>query len=339
MERSGAFGLNRRTFVRTAAGLLMSPLAKPHSAYAQSPQTVRLGLLRLADRRSAERYLDALKEGLREYGYVEGKTLALEARYADGKVERLAPLAAELVRLRVPIIITTDTPATLAARQATATIAIVFTTAADPVGSGLVSSLAHPGGNTTGLSNIAGDLGSKHVELLAAVVPGLSQVAVLINPANPAHRSILNGARAACDHAGIISLPFEADTPSKIDGAFTSMVRNRAQAVIVALDSFFSQQRRQIAELALKYKIPTIAANADYVEAEPPMLMSYGQDIADHWRRAAAYCDKILKGAKPGDLPVEQSETLSLVISLPAARALGVTVPYSILVRADRVIK
>jgi putative ABC transport system substrate-binding protein len=283
--------------------------------------------------------LEAFKQGLRGYGYVEGKNLILEARYADGKVDRLASLAAELVMLRVQIIVTTDTPATLAARQAAPTIPIVFTTAADPVGSGLVSSLAHPGGNITGLSNMAGDLSSKHVELLVAVVPGLSHVAVLTNSANLAHRSILNGVQGACERAGITCLPFEADTPSKIDSAFASMARNRAQAVIIALDTFFSQRRRQIAELALKYSIPTIAANPDYVDAEPPMLMSYGQNIADHWRRAASYCDKILKGAKPSDLPVEQSETLSLAINLRAARALGVTIPYSILVRADKVIE
>ena len=340
MEQRGALSRDRRGFIRVfAGGLLVLPLIVPRVARAQSGDLIQIGLLRLGNAASSERYLDALRQGLREHGYVEGRNLALRPRYADGKAERLAALATELVNLKVRIIVTTDTPATLAARQATTTIPIIFTTAADPVGTGLVVSLAHPGGNITGLSNMAGDISSKHVELLAAVVPRLSLIAVLTNPANPAHRSILNSVQAACGRAGIKGLPFEANTPEKIDDAFPAMAKDHVGAVIIALDPFFSQQRRQIADLLIKYRLPSIGSNADYVDSEPPMLMSYGQDVADHWRRAAAYCDKILKGAKPSDLPVEQSETLRLVIRLRAAKDLGITVPYSVLVRADRVIE
>jgi len=338
-HREGLLG-DRRDFIRVlAGGLLVLPVILPRAGRAQSGDLIQIGLLRLGNAASSERYLEALKQGLREHGYVEGKNLTLRLRYADGSVERLRALATELVSLKVRIIVTTDTPATLAARQVTTTIPIVFTTSADPVGVGLVASLAHPGGNITGLSNLAGDLSSKHVELLAAVVPRLSLIAVLTNPVNPAHRLILNSVQAACGRAGIKSLPFGANTPEKIDDAFAAMAKDHVGAVIIGLDPFFSQQRRQIAELLIKYRLPSIGSNADYVDSEPPMLMSYGQDVADHWRRAATYCDKILKGAKPGDLPVEQSETLRLAISLRAAKELGITVPYSVTVRADRVIE
>jgi len=334
MEQRRALIMGRRGFVRS---LFVLPLLV--SRVAQPADPIQIGLLRLGNAASSERYLEAFRQGLREHGYVEGKNLALRLRYADGSVERLAALAAELVKLDVRIIVTTDTPATIAARQATTTIPIVFTTSADPVGIGLVASLAHPGGNITGLSNLAADVSSKHVELLAAVVPRLSLIAVFTNPANPAHRLILSSVQAACDRAGIKSLPFGASTPEKIDDAFAAMAKNHVGAVIIGLDPFFSQQRRQIAELLIKYRLPSIASNADYVDSEPPMLMSYGQDVADHWRRAATYCDKILKGARPGDLPVEQSDTLRLVINVRAAKDLGITVPYSILLRTDRVIE
>lgn len=330
----------RRFFGVIAVGLLVHPLTIARSTAAlRSADPILIGLLRFGDRDSAKRYLEAFKEGLSEYGYVDGQNLELEQRYADGKIERLPLLAAELVKLKVRIIVTTDTPTTLAARQATAVIPIVFMTAADPVGTGLVRGLAHPGGNITGLSNLTGDISSKHVELLAAVVPKLSLVALLVNPANPSHRSIQKSVQTACAQVGIKSLTFEADTSEKIDSAFESLSRNHVGAVIVALDSFFSQQRRQIAGAAQKYRVPSISSNSDYVDSDVPMLMSYGQDIADHWRRAATYCDKILKGAKPGDLPVEQSETLSLVINLKVAKELGITVPYSVLVRASKVIE
>jgi putative ABC transport system substrate-binding protein len=239
-------------------------------------------LLRFGDRASAADYFDAFNRGLRDLGYVEGKNLALELRYADGEADRLRGFAAELVKLKVNIIVTTDTPATLAAQRATSTIPIVFATAVDPVGSGLVTSLAHPGGNVTGLSNITNDISPKHVELLAAVVPRLSALALLANPANPSHQSISKSVEAACEQAGVKRLVLEADTPERIDRAFAEMNKRGVGAVIVALDPFFAQRIRQIAELALKYRLPSVSANPVWAEqSDPALLMGYGQDIAD----------------------------------------------------------
>jgi putative ABC transport system substrate-binding protein len=327
-----------KTRRRRALSLMAGVLAAPLASFAQQPtKGVRIGLLRFGDRATSENFLAAFKQGLRELGYVEGKTLALELRYADGKVERLPGLAAELVKLHVDIIVTTDTPAGIAAQRATTTIPIVLATASDPVGSGLVKSLGQPGGNITGLSNITSDISPKHVELLASVTSALSLVAVLVNPANPSHKSILKSIQAACERAGIKSLPLEADTPEKIESAFAIMTQNHAGAVIIAIDPFFHQQQRQIADLAVKYRLPSITSDAALVEAG--LLMAYGQDIAANWYRAATYCDKILKGAKPGDLPVEQSTTLDLAINLKTSKLLGIKFPQSILVGASKVIE
>jgi putative tryptophan/tyrosine transport system substrate-binding protein len=301
---------------------------------------VHIGLLRFGDRASAADYLDALKRGLRDLGYIEGKNLALELRYADGEVERLRGFAAELVKLKVSIIVTTDTPATLAAQRATTTIPIVFATAVDPVGSGLVRSLAHPGGNVTGLSNITNDITPKHVELLAAVVPRISALALLANPANPSHQSISKSVAGACEQAGVKGIVLEADAPEKIDRAFAEMNKRGVGAIIVALDPFFGQRIRQIAELALKYRLPSVSANPVWAsQSEVALLMGYGQNIADNWRRAATYCDKILRGAKPGNLPVEQSTSLVFVINQQTAKTLGIVIPQAILMRADKLIE
>lgn len=298
---------------------------------------VRIGLLRFGDRASGERYLAAFKQGLRDLGYVEGRNLTLDLRFADGKADLLPGLAGELVKLGVDIIVTTDTPTALAAQRATHSIPIVLATAADPVGNGLVASLAHPGGNITGLSNISSDVSSKNVEFLAAVVQPLSVLAILVNPENPSHSSIIKSVQAACAQRAISNVVVEADTPEKIGNAFEAMKKAAAGGVLVAIDPFFSQRISQIVGLALRYRLPSIASNPVY--AEDGLLMCYGQDIADNYRRAATYCDKILRGAKPGDLPVEQSTILKFVVNLKTAQTLGLTVPQALLVRADEIIR
>jgi putative ABC transport system substrate-binding protein len=274
---------------------------------------------------------------MRELGYVEGRNLAIEWRSAEGKGERLPELAAQLVQLKVDVIVTAGTPATSAAQKATGTIPIVIAAATDPVGSGFVKSLSHPGANITGLSSLSLDISPKNLEIMLSIVPKLSHVALLMNPANSSHVAVLKSTQAAAQKLNIKVLPVEARTAPEIERAFSAMTREHAGAVIVAIDSFFIQQGGQIAALAAKNRLPSMGGSREYVEAGG--LMSYGQNLGDNSRRAATYVDKILKGAKPGDLPVEQPETFELFISRKAAKALGITIPESILVRADKVIE
>jgi putative ABC transport system substrate-binding protein len=261
----------------------------------------------------------------------------IETRFADGKTGPLPDLAAELVRLKVDVIVATGTPVYQALQKATKIIPIVITVSADPVGEGFAASLARPGGNITGLSSANLDLTAKHLELLMTAVPRLSRVAVLINPAHRGHPARLKIIQAAALKTGMQVLPVDAPTPDGIERGFASMSRERAQAVIILGDSFFDQQERQITALALKHRLPSIFVVRDYVEAGG--LMSYGQNLADNYRRAATYVDKILKGAKPGDLPIEQPTKFELVVNLKTAKALGIRIPNSILVRADKVIE
>jgi putative ABC transport system substrate-binding protein len=313
-------------------------LVAPRSVIAQRTQNAaRIGVLRLADMDTSKRNLEFFKRGLRELGYSEGSNLALELRFADGKAERLPALAAELIELRVDVIVATDTPSTRAAQQATSTIPIVMANIIDPVGSGFVASLARPGKNITGLSNMSSDVSPKYVELLTTIVPKLSRIAVLLNPVNSAHRGTLRSIEAAAKEAGLKVLPLEAESPQQIESAFAAISKERAGAVIVAQDAFLAQQRRQIAALALKGRVPSISGVRDLTEAGA--LISYGQDPADSWRRSADYVDKILKGAKASDLPVQQAATFELVINVKTARGLGLTIPQAILTRADRVIE
>jgi putative ABC transport system substrate-binding protein len=303
---------------------------------AQQPGKVwRIGFLSLSAASLTSHYSKAFLKGMRELGYVEGKNLVIEWRFADGKLERLPAMAAELVRLKVDVIVAGGTPAISAAQKATSAIPIVLTPAGDPVGSGFVKSLARPGGNITGLSVMSGDTGAKLLDLLRSVVPKLSRVAML----TPATTSspISKGVQARAQKAGIKTLVVEASTPQEIENAFSMMVRKKADAVIVGSPTIFAQQRRQIAELATKYRIPSMFGDRVYVEAGG--LMSYGQNITEYYLRSATYVDKILKGAKPGDLPVEQPVTLELVVNLKTAKALGLTIPQTILLRADEVIE
>ena len=274
--------------------------------------------------------------GPRELGYVEGKNIAIEWRFADGNYERLPGLAAELVRLKVDVILAAAAPAASAAKQATTTLPIVIGGVGDPVGIGLVASLSRPGGNITGVSNLAVDLSSKNLELLLVIVPKLSRVAYLLNPAAPIAPMLLKQIQSAAKQAGVSVTVFEAGTESQVDSAFGAVMRARVGALIVAPDPYFFSQARQIAELAAKNRLPTMGSYRQHVEAGG--LMSYGQDQAENYRRAAAFVDKILKGARPADLPVEQPTKLELLINRKTAKALGLSIPQELLVRADEVI-
>lgn len=274
---------------------------------------------------------------MRELGLVEGKNFIIEWRFADGKYERLPGLAAELVRLNVDVIVAGTTLSVQAARQTTTTIPIVMVAVPDPVGEGFAASLSRPGGNITGLSNIVTEVSIKHLELLRAAVPKLSRVAVLINPLNSSDSLILEQISGAAYARGLKVFPVEASTAGQIEAGFGAMTRARTEALIVAADSYFDVQRDQIAKLAVKNRLPTIFSNREMTDAGG--LMSYGQDLAEHYRRAATYVHKILKGAKPGSLPIEQPTVLELVINQRTARALGLTIPRELELRADKMIE
>ena len=323
----------RKLLLALATGALAAPLAS--FAQQQRSKVARIGLLEPASISANRR--EALIAGLRELGYVEGENIIIEYRRAEGKYERLAGLAAELVQMKVDVIVAASPPAVRAAQQATATIPIVMVRTADPVGNGLVASLARPGRNVTGLSNINVDLSSKYLELLRLAVPKLSRISVLVNPTHPNHPNYLKRIQAT-DKTNILGIsPVQAATESQIETAFAAMKQERAEALIVLPDSFFSTQARRIAELAAQHRLPTMLWNREHVESGG--LMGYGQNAAEHYYRAATYVDKILKGAKPADLPVEQPTKIELVINLKTAKAIGLTIPQELLLRADKVIE
>jgi len=281
--------------------------------------------------------VDAFRAGLRELGYVEGKNLTIEWRFADGEYDRLPALAYQLIQSKIDVLVVDSTPGVKVAHAATTTIPIVMISVGDPVASGFVASLSRPGGNITGLSNVVGDVSAKYVELLHVAVPGLKSVAVFTNPDNSTHPKIASQVRTAATTIRVKVSPIVARTPAEIEAGFGTIRKEGVDALIVLGDPFFGQQGRQIGELALKSRLPTLLTNRSLAEAGG--LMSYGQDLSEHYRRAATYVDKILKGAKPRDLPVEQSTKIELVINLKTAKALGLTIPQSLLLRADEVIQ
>ena len=330
--------MGRRTFLTLVSGSL---LAAPLPAHAQQTAKVpRLGFLGLNP--GANPHLrGAFLQGLRDLGYVEGRNILIEERSAEGKLERLPALAAELVALKVDVLVTGGgTPTALAAKQATRTIPIVFASATDPVTDGLVTSLPRPGGNITGLSNLAPELVGKCLEQLKQAVPGVSRVAVLWQPgalAEHTAKDILQGAEVAA-RALEERLQFvEARGPADFDRAFSDMTRARAGALAVLGSAIFNSERRRLVDLAAKHRLPTVYTSRDFVDAGG--LMTYGPNLAYLFRRAATYVDKILKGAKPGDLPIEQPTTFELVINLKTAKALGLTIPPLLRLRADQVIE
>ena len=326
---------NRRKLI---VALGASVLAAPFRIRAQQvKKSVVVGILATEDQLSAQTVVAAFKQGLQELGYVEGKNLTLQLRFADGKLERVPGFATELVNLKVDVIVSAGTVTTIALQKATSTIPIVMANTFDPVGTGMVKTLARPGGNITGLSSLGGDIGGKHLEMLLSVAPKLSRVAVLLNPGNQSHPLVLKSIQSAALKTSTTILPLEARTAPEIENAFSAMTQGKAGAVIVARDGFYINQTRQITELALKNRLPSISERASYAEAGG--LMSYGVNPGEQFRRAATYVDKILKGAKPADLPVEQPTKFELVINRKTAKALGLTIPQALLVSADKVIE
>ncbi|MBI3029708.1 MAG: ABC transporter substrate-binding protein [Candidatus Rokubacteria bacterium] len=322
--------------------LILGVLVVPVAVDAQQPVKVaRIGVLLPGSAPSPSApsaALEAFLGGLRELGYVEGQNVAIEYRWAEGKLARLPDLAADLVRLKVDVIVTLGTPGVQAAKQATGTIPIVMLAVADPVKSGLVASLARPGGNVTGMSTLAGDLGGKRLELLKEILPKASRVAVLWNSANLAMVQRFREAQAAAGVLGMTVLPMEVPgDPTDFERAFAVITRDRPDALLVTVDPFTLAHRRRIVELAATHRLPAIYETKFFVDAGG--LMSYGASAGEVYRRAAIYVDKILKGAKPADLPVEQPTRLELAVNLKTARALELTIPPSILIRADHVIQ
>ena len=324
----------RRTFIGALAGGI---LAGPLVAGAQPTGKVyRIGFLFWgAPGPSAE--LDAFRQGLRELGYIEGQNVAIDVRFAGGQVERLPELAAELVRRKPDVIVTPATPPSLSAKQATRTIPIVFAGIADPVGAGLITNFARPGGNITGVASISAELGGKRLGLLKEVTPKASRVAVLYNPADRANVLILKQLQESAPALALTLQPVEVRGPGEFDSAFVAMTRERAHALFGVPGVLTFEHRKTIVDLAAKHRIPAMWGHRQFVEAGG--LMSYAVNFYDQVRRAATYVDKILKGAKPGDLPVEQPTKFELIINLKAAKALGLTIPPSVLARADQVIE
>ncbi len=313
--------------------LVLAALAAPLAAEAQTAAKVwRIGLIVVAPASP----LEALAQGLRELGYVEGQNLIIERRYSEGRAERFSEFAAELVRAKVDLIIV-NTTAAIAAKKATTTIPIVFPTAIDPVAAGVVASLAWPGGNVTGLSMLTPELSPKRLELLKQVIPGLSRVAILWNAANPANALPWRETQGAGRALGVVLQSREVGGPGDFEAAFAMMTKERPEALLVFGDALIAQHEKQIVDFVTQKHIPS-----SFPWREPVVyggLMSYGPSRADLFRRAAVFVDKIFKGAKPVDLPIEQPTKFELVINLKTAKALGLTIPQSLLLRADEVIQ
>ncbi len=325
--------MNRRQLL-TAGGIA---LAAPLQTFAQQ-KVWRVGVLSLTAAPSsvdAERFATFVT-GMRELGYVEGRNLAITWRFADNSIQRMAAMAAELVQSKVDVIVTLGVPPTAAAKKVTSTIPIVMGTATDPLGAGLVTSLGRPGGNITGLSNAATDISSKHLELLMAVVPKLARVGILTNGDTSSNATMVNGITTSARAVKVTALPVDARSPQQIDAAIAEMASAGAGAVIVLLAPLFNDQRIQIAQVCMKHRLPSVSSVWQYADAGG--LMNYGPNLAEHFHRSATYVDKILKGAKPGDLPIEQPTSYELVINRKIAQTLKVTIPQEVLLRATRVI-
>jgi putative ABC transport system substrate-binding protein len=319
--------------------LLIVPLVVVGAiAQAQQPEKVpRIGFLSATSPSAQNAFLDAFKQGLRDLGYVVGQNVALEIRAAEGKYDSLPDRAAELVRLKVDVIFAASAPAIKAAKQATSTIPIVFETLSDPVADGFVANLARPGGNLTGLAGLAPELSGKRLELLKEVVPRLTRVAVLLNPDNPNARRLLKETEISAQALGMQLQVLQVRHPDELDKAFSAMTKARAGALTVIPDPTLQAERKKVADLSAKTRLPAIYGISGV--AEIGGLMVYAPSLHDLWRRAATYVDKILKGAKPADLPVEQPTKFEFIVNLKAAKQIGLTIPPNVLARADRVIR
>jgi putative tryptophan/tyrosine transport system substrate-binding protein len=332
----------RLALIRLAAALIALLVSSSLGKAAAQPQekVPRVGYLNPGSPSDplSQRRLEAFRQGLRELGYVEGRNIVIESRWAEGQYDRYPALAADLVRSKVDVIVAQSGAATQSAQQATRTIPIVMSLVNDPVGSGLVPSLAHPGGNVTGLTIMSPDLVGKQLQLLREVAPAVSRVAVLRHPDNPASTAQSREAQSAARALGLRVQILEARGPHEIDSAFAAMTRERAGALLIIPDGVFQIHRRQIAELAAKRHLSSIyGGTTGYAEAGG--LLDYGPNPLELKRRAATFVDKLLKGAKPGDLPVEQPTKFELVVNLRTAKAIGLTIPTSVLQRADQILE
>lgn len=325
---------------RDAAFVLLALAALPWTSLAQGQGKIwRVGVLiprRRPDSIDSD-FIGAFPRGMRELGYVEGKNLTIEWRFADGRFELLPDLARELVQLKMDALVSGSSQAIRALQNATTIIPIVMASSGDPIGAGFVASLARPGGNITGLSNLTSDIATKQLELLLSMAPKLTRVAVLVNPLNPSLATFVRSIRSAAQGSSMTVLPVEAKSAQDIERAFPMMIQASAKAAIVATDTLFVQQYRKIADLAAENRLPSVAQLREYVEAGG--LASYGPNLAEQYRRAATYVDRIFKGAKPSDLPVEQSATFELLLNGKTANALHLTIPSALRLRAVRVIE
>jgi putative tryptophan/tyrosine transport system substrate-binding protein len=327
--------MQRREFITLLSGIVA---AWPLAARAQQPAKIpRIGFLGNSTATMEANLIGPLRDGLRELGYEEGRNVIIEFCWADGKYDQFPALVAELLAAKVDVIITAGTPATLAIKKATSTVPLVFIAVGDPVGTGVVPNLGRPGGNITGLSSIAPDLEGKRLELLREVVPKLSHVAFFLNPANAFHTASMRQARVAAQSLGIKLQPMEVNKSEQLDGAFASIVKEKPDALLILADRVFLHNRKRMMEFAIQQRLPSVNAYRELVEAGG--LISYGPSYEDMHRRAAVYVDKILKGTKPADLPIEQPTKFTLLINLKTAKTLGLTVPPTLVARADELIE
>jgi ABC-type uncharacterized transport system substrate-binding protein len=327
--------VNRRDFISLLGG---AAIAWPLAARAQQAGKIpRVGFMGNSTAALEANLVGPFRDGLRELGYQEGRNIVIEYRWAEGNYERFPALVAELLAVPVDVIVTAGTPATLAVKKATSTMPLVMIAVGDPVGTGVVPSLARPGGNITGLSSIAPDLEGKRLELLGEVIPKLSHVVLFLNPLNPFHTVSMRQALTAAQALGIKLQPLEVRTSGELDSAFAAIVREKPDALLILADRVFLHDRKRMMDFATEHRLPSVNAYRELVEAGG--LMSYGPSYEDMHRRAADYVDKILKGAKPGDLPVEQPTKFTLIFNLKTAKALGLEVPPMLLARADEVIE
>jgi putative tryptophan/tyrosine transport system substrate-binding protein len=323
--------MRRRQFVALAGGALVAWPLRLHAQ--QSAKIWRIGFV--AHR--YEKFYDPLFSGLRELGYVEGQNLIVERRYAEGHAERFKEIAQELVRLNVDAIIVVTTPAAMAARNETRTIPIVHPAAIDPVGTGLIASLAHPGGNVTGLAVLNAETSAKRVELLQEVLPGISRGAVLWNSANPANSLAFRETESAGQKLGVKLVSQEVRSPGDFEGAFAAMAEQHPDVLLVVQDALTLEYRREIIDFTLRNKLPSMFVGKEWVEEGG--LLSYGDRLPERYRRAADLVDKVLRGTKPADIPVEQPTTFELAVNLKTAKAIGLTLSPAFLARADLVIE
>jgi len=327
--------MERRAFVLATAGCL---LAAPFAAAGQPVGKVwRIGRLSPSLRETDAPLLDAFRKGMREFGWIDGQTFTVEDRFAEGRSERLPTLAADLVRQHVDVILAGSVPGALAAKNATATIPVVMVATGDPIGSGLVVNLARPAGNLTGVTGLGQELNAKRLEVLKGAVQRLSRVAVLTNPTSAYTGPFLKEREGLARDLGVRLRVLEVDGPDGLKTAFATMARERAGALMVLTDIMFITHRRTIVELAARHRLPAVYGEREYVNDGG--LMCYGANLEEMYRRAAFYVDRILKGVRPADLPIEQPTKFDLVINLKTARALGLTIPPSLLQRADQMIE